>query len=71
MTERHAGYLVVLDDDIREDDAEAVVNAIRMIKRVQAVRPVTATPELQIAQTMAEIKIRQRLWAVLHSEDDG
>ncbi|MCP9947236.1 hypothetical protein [Actinomadura madurae] len=42
MTERHSGYLVALDHDIREDDAEAILNAIRMIKGVQSVQPVPA-----------------------------
>ena len=39
MTDRHAGYWVVLEDDIREDDAEHVVNALRMVKGVAAVEP--------------------------------
>ena len=29
MTDRHAGYVVTLNEDIREDDAEAIINAIR------------------------------------------
>lgn len=40
MTDRHAGYVVTLDRDIREDDAEAVLNAIRMVKGVASVTPV-------------------------------
>jgi hypothetical protein len=51
MTDRHAGYLVVLAEDLRADsDAEYVLNAIRMIKGVQAVTPVPASYELAIAQ---------------------
>lgn len=42
MTDRHSGYLVVLDHDIREDDAEHIINAIRMVKGVQDVQPVPA-----------------------------
>ena len=48
MTDRHSGYLVVLADDIREDDAEeGVLNAIRMIRGVASVKPVTAEPGAQ------------------------
>jgi hypothetical protein len=41
MTDRHAGYLVTLDHDIREDDAGEIIAALRMIKFVAAVEPVT------------------------------
>jgi hypothetical protein len=42
VTDRHAGYLVVLTGDIREDDAEATLTALRMIKGVISVTPVIA-----------------------------
>lgn len=42
MTERHSGYVVALDHDIRDDDAEAVINAIRMIKGVLSIEPMPA-----------------------------
>lgn len=42
MTDRHKGYVVTLADDIREDDAEAVVNALRMVRGVIGVEPVVA-----------------------------
>ena len=34
MTDRHCGYIITLENDIREDDAEATINALRMIKGV-------------------------------------
>ena len=49
MTDRHAGYLVTLDRDIREDDAEAIMAAIHMIKGVISVKPVVADIGLHIA----------------------
>jgi hypothetical protein len=42
MTDRHMGYVVHLAGDVRKDDAEAVISALRMIKGVAAVTPVTA-----------------------------
>lgn len=43
MTDRHAGYVVVLANNVREDDAEeGVLNAIRMIKGVISVEPIIA-----------------------------
>lgn len=40
MTDRHAAYIVVLAEDIREDDAEHVLNALRMVSGVVSVEPV-------------------------------
>jgi hypothetical protein len=40
MTNRHSGYVIVLKDDIREDDAEAVITALKMIKGVLSVQPI-------------------------------
>lgn len=48
MTDRHAGYIVVLAEDVREDDAEeGVLNALRMIKGVASVEPVLADAQQQ------------------------
>lgn len=59
MTDRHAGYLVTLSADIREDDAEDALTALRMVRGVAAVEPVTADPlNDQIARTR-----RDQYWA--------
>lgn len=50
MTTRHAGYLVVLDEDIREDDAQYVINALRMVKGVVSVTPVEASHDQVVAR---------------------
>jgi hypothetical protein len=38
MTDRLKGLVVVLETDIRTDDAEEIINAIRMIKGVADVQ---------------------------------
>lgn len=45
MTDRHTGYIVTLEEVIREDDAEKVINALKQIKGVIDVRPVVAGME--------------------------
>lgn len=51
MTDRHAAYLVVLDDDYREDEAgQHILNAIRMVKGVRSVQPVLSDYEHVIAR---------------------
>lgn len=46
MTDRHAGYLVTLDGDVREDDSCEILTALNMIKGVISVTPVPASPAL-------------------------
>jgi len=53
MTDRHAGYLVVLKDSIREDDDQATLQAIQQIKGVISVQPIVSDPKMEIAQTQA------------------
>lgn len=65
MTMRFSGFLVTLADDVREDDAEHIINAMRMIKGVRDVRPFTAavsSPEV----TRCRIEMSERLmkWAL-------
>jgi len=59
MTDRHSAYIVTLEKDIRSDDAEeGVLAALRMIRGVAAVEPVTAEP---FAEQTARIR-RDRAW---------
>ena len=48
MTDRHMGYLVVLDDNLRDDDSDHVIRAISMVKGVGSVIPVTADYEADV-----------------------
>jgi hypothetical protein len=47
MTDRHVGYMVVLEKDTRSDDAEVTLNAIRQIRGVLGVTPVIREGMLQ------------------------
>lgn len=58
MTTRYAAFLVTLTDDIREDDAEWTLNALRMVRGVASVSPVPATIDQAIAYER-----RDRVWA--------
>jgi hypothetical protein len=61
MTDRHAGYIVTLKDDIREDDADFILNAIRMIKGVVGVEPIISSAEIHLAQTRITEQTRMSL----------
>ncbi len=50
MTDRHAAYVVVLREDIREDNAQAVMTALAMVSGVISVEPVQADFDQVIAR---------------------
>ena len=54
MTDRYNAFIVVLKENIRSDDAESVINAIRHIKGVIDVVPNVA----DVASAVAEHRIR-------------
>jgi hypothetical protein len=65
MTDRHAAYIVVLSDDLREDDAEYTINALRMVKGVARVEPVVADQAIHIAEVRADQVWRDRIAGLL------
>lgn len=66
MTSRHAGYLITLKQELREDDAEATINTIKQIKGIATVKPVKMSIELQLAEERARVGIMQRLYEALN-----
>jgi hypothetical protein len=57
MTDRYEGFIVVLERDIREDAAEPIMDAIRLLKGVIDVKPVVPDIDSCIAATR-----RDRAW---------
>lgn len=45
MTDRLKGVLITFDRDIRDDDAEAILTALKMVKGVMTVKPYIAGSE--------------------------
>lgn len=62
MTDRHSGYIVTLASDIREDDAEHIINAIHMIKGVLSIRPVVSDVGQRIADERADRRWRDAIY---------
>lgn len=61
MTDRHSGYFVTLEENLREDDAQATINAIRQIKGVLSVDPKIADASDLIATARSRREIREKL----------
>lgn len=47
MTDRHVGYIVTLDESLREDD-DAALEALRMIRGVASVRPLIDNADIHV-----------------------
>lgn len=61
MTDRHNAILVVLDHDMRDDDSQRLIDAIKQLRGVCNVVPNVADPMSRIAETRA----RQSLLAAI------
>ena len=65
VSERHAGYVVTLDADLHEDDAEQVLTALRMIRGVVSVVPVQGSIETAVGEERARYELRAKLLEAL------
>ena len=66
MTDRYHSVAVVLKKDVREDDAEFILNAIRMIKGVLSVKPYIADHVAHMAEERAKKELEDRILEVFH-----
>lgn len=67
MTDRYNAVVVTFEKDIRDDDAETIINAIRMIKGVLDVNPNVSDVNMHVAQTRAKIEIINKLYDLIKS----
>jgi hypothetical protein len=65
MTDRHSGYIVILEKDIREDDAESTLNALRMVKGVSSVEPIISGISIHIAEQRARTDLLGKIYEFL------
>lgn len=63
MTDRYNAFTVILENDIREDDAQPIINAIKQIRGVLDVQPAQSDV---IAVSVASSRVRVRLWDKIH-----
>lgn len=66
MTDRYSGYVVTMDTDVRSDDAQATIDAIKQIKGVVTVEPqIHAAPEM-IAESRVRNELGRELMKILY-----
>lgn len=68
MTDRFNALIVVLEKDIREDDAQAIIAAIGQLRGVLSVKGNVADIQTQIAQDRVRHELGGKLLEVLYPE---
>lgn len=65
MTDRIKGFTIALDNDIRVDEIEYIVNAIKMIKGVNNVEPLVADSTDFIARSRYKQEVLEKMYKLL------
>jgi len=68
MTDTIYALTVVLEKDIRDDDIEAITNAIRMLRGVLDVTNHISDPSTYVAEARARRELGDKLWEVLYPQ---
>ena len=71
MTDRHIAYTVILQALIHEDDAEAIKQAILMVKGVADVVPQVANVDTYFAIKTARRELEEKIWKALREKSAG
>jgi len=65
MTDKLKGVTVGFSYDIREDEAEEIINAIKLIKGVQVVAPVIRGVDDILNRDRIRLEYREKIYSVL------
>ncbi len=68
MTSRVKGFIVTLAVDVREDDAEAIVTALGMVRGVVNVTSVGVDVDDHMNRQRIRIELERRLYEVLRAD---
>ncbi len=67
MTDRLKGLVVAFDKDIREDDAECIINAILMIKGVSGVHTSISSSEDYMNRQQIKMEMTGKFYDVINN----
>lgn len=66
MTDRYNYLTVALEKDIRSDDAEALISAIKQLRGVLSVEPNVSDPGDWLAESRVRQELGTKLWEILY-----
>lgn len=69
MTDRFNALVVVLEDDIREDDAEKIIDAVKCLRGVLSVNGNVSDISSHTAEMRVKQELGKKLWDVLYGKD--
>ena len=65
MTDRVDGFVVTLKKDMRIDDAESLMDAIKLMYNVASVSPHISDFETRMAREQVKRELTKKLWEAL------
>lgn len=68
MTDRVKGFTVTLEKDIRIDDVEVIMQAIRMIRGIADVEPIISTSEDHMNRQRIKYELREKFYKFMTDE---
>jgi len=68
MTDRLKGCIVVFDDDMREDDALPLMDAIRQLRGVASAISSVRTPDDWMNRERVRLELTEKIWTVLQPD---
>lgn len=68
MTDRVKGFTVTLEKDIRIDDVEVIMQAIRMIRGIADVEPSISTSEDHMNRQRIKYELRDKFYKFITDE---
>jgi hypothetical protein len=68
MTDRVKGFTVTLEKDIRIDDVEVIMQAIRMIRGIADVEPSISTSEDHMNRQRIKYELRDKFYKFMNNE---
>lgn len=72
MTTRLKGLVVVLESNVREDDAQPLIDAIGLLHGVQSVKPLPADAvDDFVVASRVRTDLERRILAALHDTPEG
>jgi hypothetical protein len=66
MSDRYNYLTVVLERDLKDEDAESLIAAIKQLRGVLSVTPNIVDPTALLAEKRAQAELTAKLWRVLH-----
>jgi hypothetical protein len=68
MSDRYNSLIVFLEKDLKDEDAEPLIEAIKQFRGVLSVQPNVSNMLSILAEDRAKADLREKIWELLRSE---